>query len=211
MLKLLAVAALPLILATPVAAQSVTDAYDDTWHRGEFWAGEYPNGFTVLEDTVLKLRPAILSSDKSIDCPVPAKATIHPWNIERANDMGLAFVTYSEIQDWEITEAYEAPFWDELQSAEATLSFKPGDRIRYLIYYGEGAFLMEVDGVKYTGDQGVLEHAKQVGDAARYDEWLRLNCTNNMWGWLYLPDLTKDETTFTGPNIVEYGRAADLE
>ena len=50
-----------------------------------------------------------------------------------------------------------------------------------------------------------------MNTASRDDEWLRINCPNNMWGWLYLPDLVMDDKTITGPNIVEYGRAADLE
>ena len=54
------------------------------------------------------LRPLISSTEKTIECPLPAKATIHPWNVERQQEMGLTFVTFSEIQDWEVTEAYEA-------------------------------------------------------------------------------------------------------
>ena len=206
----LSLLALLLLLATPASAQSVS-AYDDAWYRGDFWAGEYPNGFTVLKDTTLKLRPALSATGKTIDCPLPAKATIHPWNISRVKDMGLTFVTFSEIQEWELTEAYEAPFYSELDATETTLSFKPGDRIRYLIYYAEGTFLMEYEGVQYTGDQGLLEKAKQVNTATRDDEWLRINCPNNMWGWLYFPDLVIDDKTIGGPNIVEYGQSADLE
>ena len=201
---------LAVLIATPAAAQSVP-SYDDAWYRGDFWSGEYPNGFTVLEDTTLKLRPAISSTEKTIDCPLPAKASIHPWNIARVKDMGLTFVTFSEIQEWEVTEAYEAPFYSALDAMETTLSFKPGDRFRYLIYYAEGAFLMEYEGVQYDGDQSLLEKSKQVNTASRDDEWLRIDCPNNMWGWLYLPDLVIDDKTFGGPNIAEYGTAADLE
>ena len=164
-----------------------------------------------MTDTVLKLRPLMSSTDKTIDCPLPAKATIHPWNVERSQAMGLTFVTYSEIQEYEVTEAYEGPFYGEFDATETTLSFKPGDRFRYLIYFAEGTYLMEYEGVQYTGDQGLMEKSKQVNTANRDDEWLRINCPNNMWGWLYLPDLVMDDKTISGPNIVEYGRAADLE
>jgi hypothetical protein len=208
--KLPLFAAVALLAVNPAAAQSVP-SYDDAWHRGDFWSGEYPNGFTVLEDTTLTLRPALSSTEKTIDCPLPAKATIHPWNVARVQDMGLTFVTFSEIQEWEVTEAYEAPFYGEFDATETTLSFKPGDRFRYLIYFAEGTFLMEYEGVQYTGDQGLLEKAKQVNSASRDDQWLRINCPNNMWGWLYFPDLVIDDKTIGGPNIVEYGRAADLE
>lgn len=204
-------AALALLIASPALGQSIP-SYDDAWYRAEYWSGEYPNGFTVLQDTVLMLRPAISSTEKTIECALPAKATLHPWNVERVNAMGLGFVTFWEIQDWEVTKDYETVLYDENNFGEATLSFKAGDQWKYLAYYAEGTFLMEYKGVRYTGDQSLAEASKPVKEGdARDDEWLRINCPNNMWGWLYLPDLPVDETTFSGPNILEYGRSADLE
>ena len=62
------------------SAQSVT-AYGDDWYRMNFWSGEYPNGFTVVSDTTLQLRPALdPKADKTIACPLSAKATYQPWN-----------------------------------------------------------------------------------------------------------------------------------
>jgi hypothetical protein len=208
--KVLLCALAAALLATPAFAQSV-ESYDEGWYRAEFWSGEYPNGFTVLKDTTLMLRPSLSSPDKTVDCPLPAKATIHQWNADRARDMGLTFVQFSEISEWEVAKAYEGPFYSEFDATETTLSLKPGDRWRYLVYYAEGTFLMEYDGVEYTSDQSLVDASKQLNDANRSDEWLRLNCPNNMWGWLYLPDVVMDDETITGPNIVEYGRAADLE
>ena len=79
------------------------------------------------------------------------------------------------------------------------------------VYFGEGAFLMEYNGVQYDGDQDLFDHAEQEGDANGYEEWLRINCSNNQWGWLYMSEITLDDGTFVGPNITEYGTAKDLE
>jgi hypothetical protein len=215
----LALAAL-MLAATPALAQSVP-AYDNAWYRSNGWGGEYANGFTVLKDTTVILRPELSpAAEKSIDCPLPAKATYHPWNTQRVEAQGLSFVSYSEIEEWEATTAFEALFYPDVDPAigdpslevETTLTFKPGDRWTYLTYYCEGTFLMEYEGKKYTADQGLIEASKQIkpGDA-RLDEWLRINCDNNMWGWLYLPDVISDEASFTGPNIPGYGVAADAE
>jgi hypothetical protein len=202
--------ALPLLLATPATAQSVP-SYDQDWYKADFWSGEYPNGFTVLEDTTLMLRPAPSAPEKTIEWPLPAKATIHPWNVERSKAMGLEFVTFWEIQLWEVKTDYEAVLYDENNLAEATVKFTAGNHWKYLAYYAEGTFLMDYAGVRYTGDQGLIEVSTPVNPADRSDEWLRINCPNNMWGWLYFPDLVIDDKTIGGPNVVEYGRSADLE
>jgi hypothetical protein len=209
-MRLTAAAVLALISTSPAVAQSVP-VYDTDWYRASFWGGEYPPGFTVLADTVIQLRPDLASVPATIECPLPARATLHPWNMSRVEQMGLGFVTYTEIQEWEVTEPYEAMLYDEGTYYDAQVSFAPGDRFRFLTYYAEGTYLMEFEGTQYTGDQALLEVSRQIGSADRMDQWMRINCPNNQWGWLYLPDLVVDETVIGGPNIVEYGRAADLE
>ena len=90
-------------------------------------------------------------------------------------------------------------------------TLKPGETWRYLVYFGEGAFLMEYDGVEYDGDQDLFEHAEQEGDSNGYEEWLRINCSNNQWGWLFMGDITLDDGTFISPNITGYGVSEDLK
>jgi hypothetical protein len=200
------------LAAAPALAQSV-DAYDDSWYRAPFWSGEYPGGFSVLKDTIVKLRLALSPpAEKTIDCPLPAKATYQQWNMERVEAEGLTFISFTEIDEMEITKAYDTTLYRNDDATAVEVSFKPGDTWRYLAYFAEGAFLMEYDGVKYDGDQDLFDVSKQIAPGPRgYDQWLRINCSNNQWGWLFLNDIVQDDVTFTGPNIVEYGRAADLD
>lgn len=201
-----------LLAADSASAQSVMQ-YDDNWYRGDFWSGEYPDGFSVLKDTIVLLRPRLDPAvERSIECPLAAKATYQQWNIGRVAAEALDFVSFTEIVDMVVTEPYEATLYAETDSAETSVAFKAGDTWRYLAYYGEGAFLMQYKGVNYTGDQGLDDASKVVREGARgYDEWLRINCANNKWGWLYMGDVKVDDVTFGAPNITEYGSAADLD
>lgn len=198
--------------AAPALAQDA-DAYGDDWYRADFWSGEYPAGFTVLKDTTVKLRPALSpTADKSVDCPLPAKATYQQWNGPRVEAEGLTFISFTQIDVMEITKAYETTLYRNDDATAVEVSFKPGDQWRYLAYFAEGAFLMEYDGVRYDGDQDLFEVSKQTEPGPRgYEEWLRINCSNNQWGWLFMDDIVQDDVIFAGPNIVEYGRSADLE
>ncbi|RYE07568.1 MAG: hypothetical protein EOP22_17205 [Hyphomicrobiales bacterium] len=200
------------LMATPAVAQSV-ESYGDDWYRAPFWSGEYPAGFTVLKDTVVQLRPALSpTAAKTVDCPLPAKATYQQWNGARVEAEGLHFVSFTEIDEMEVTAALDTSLFRNDDGTSVDVGFKPGDKWRYLAYFGEGAFLMEYDGVRYEGDQGLMEVSKSLQPGERgYEQWLRINCANNQWGWLFFGDIVQDDITFTGPNIVEYGRSADLE
>jgi hypothetical protein len=172
-----------------------------------------PDGFTVLKDTMVLLRPRLETTvAPSVECPLSAKATYQQWNTDRVTAEALDFVSFTEIDGMVVKEAYEATLYAEVDSTETSVAFKPGDKWRYLAYYGEGAFLMQYDGVNYTGDQGLADASKSSHEGPRgYDEWLRINCANNKWGWLFMGDIKVDDVTFAGPNITEYGAAADLD
>lgn len=204
--------ALGAVIPMPLLAQS-TDDYDEGWHRASFWSGEYPGGFSVLADTTVMLRPQLDPKvEKSVRCPLPAKATYQPWNSARVESDGLLFVSFTEIEEMEIIRAFTSEFYVEATGEAVTLAFDPGMTWRYLAYFGEGAFLMEHDGVQYTGDQGLLEASRStLRREAGYDEWLRINCSNNHWGWLSLDDIVVDDELFTAPNVLGYGEAADLD
>jgi hypothetical protein len=195
--------------AEPALAQST---YDESWYRAPFWSGEYPNGFSVLKDVTVELRPALdPKADKTIACDLPAKATYQMWNNARVEDQGLHFVSFTKIEEYRITKDYTASLYDPSQGMNVDIALKPGDIWRDLAYYGEGAFLMEFDGVRYDGDQSLYDVSEAVKDEDGYEEWLRINCSNNQWGWLFMGDVAVDDVTFAGPNITGYGSAADLE
>jgi hypothetical protein len=167
----------------------------------------------VLKDVTVKLRATLDPKvEATIDCALPAKATYQPWNNARVIADGLQFVSFSEIDEMELTKDYETTLYQNMDATAVPIKFKAGDKWRYLAYFGEGAFLMEYEGVEYDGDQDLIEASKSIREGDKgYDEWLRINCSNQMWGWLFMADIVKDDVTFTGPNISGYGTSADLE
>lgn len=196
-------------LAAPALAQS---QYDQNWHRAPFWSGEYPDGFSVTKTTTVQLRARLdPKAEKTIACELPQGATYQMWNQPRVEAQGLFFTSFSRIAQYRMIEPYETSLYRHVDGTEVKLSFAEGETWRYLVYFGEGAFLLEYDGVEYDGDPGLLEHAQQEGDRSGYEEWLRINCPNNQWGWLYMGDITLGDGTFVSPNITSYGMAEDLE
>jgi hypothetical protein len=205
-------AALTLALAGASHHAQAAEAYDDTWYRANFWSGEYPGGFSVAKTTTVALRPTLdPAAEKTISCELPQGATYQPWNNARVEEQGLAFASFTKIATYKLTQPYETTFYRHDDASEVKVSLKAGDTFRYLVYFGEGAFLMEYDGVQYDGDQDLFEHSEQEGDTNGYEEWLRINCPNNQWGWLFMGDIVLDEGSFVSPNITEYGTSKDLE
>jgi hypothetical protein len=207
---LLAAVTATLVLATgPTLAQSV---YDDTWYRAPFWSGEYPGGFTVVRTTTVQLRPVLdAAAERTVACELPQGATYQAWNVSRVEEQALGFTSFTKIADYKMKESFEATVYRHDDGAETKLALMEGDTWRYLVYFAEGAFLMEYGGVQYDGSQDLFEHAEQIGDTNGYEEWLRINCANNQWGWLFMGDVTLDDGTFIAPNITGYGEAKDLE
>lgn len=206
---LLTIAATLALATAPALAQS---AYDDTWYRAPFWSGEYPDGFSMAKTTTVQLRPVLdVAAEKTIACELPMGATYQPWNGSRVEAQGLSFTSFSKIAQYKMTEPYEAVLYRRDDATEATIAFKAGDVWRHLVYLGEGAFLMDYEGVEYDGNQDLFDHAEQVGDVNGYEEWLRINCPNNQWGWLFMGDVSVDDGTFLAPNITGYGESKDLE
>jgi hypothetical protein len=202
-------AAIVALLAAPAAAQSV---YDESWHRESFWSGEYPGGFSVAQATTIMLRPALdAAAEPTIACDLPRGATYQAWNGDRVEEQGLSFISYTRIAEYTVVEAFETTLYRNPDATEDRIAFQPGDTWRYLVYFAEGTFLMEFNGVRYDGNQDLIDVSEQVGDASGYEEWLRINCPNNQWGWLFMGDITIDDVTLVGPNITEYGMAKDLD
>ena len=204
--------ALAASLALPAAPAFAQSQYDDTWYRAPYWSGEYPGGFSVVKTATVQLRPTLdAAAEKSISCELPQGATYQLWNHKRVEEQGLGFTSFTKIAEYKMTEPFETSLYRHDDASEVKVSLQEGETWRYLVYFAEGAFLMEYDGVEYDGNQDLFEHSEQAGDTNGYEEWLRINCPNNQWGWLFMGDITLDNGTFISPNITEYGTAEDLK
>lgn len=205
---------LALVAAAMVLAGSsaLAATYDDTWYRAPFWSGEYPDGFSVVKSTTVQLRPTLdKDADKTIACDLPQGSTYQPWNQSRVEEQGLTFVSFTKIGDYKMLKPLETTLYRRTDATELQVKLSKGETWRYLVYLGEGAFLMEYKGEEFDGNPDMLDASEQEGDASGYEEWLRINCPNNQWGWLYMGDVTLDDGTFVAPNITNYGESKDLE
>jgi hypothetical protein len=184
-------------------------AYDDSWHVANFWSGEYPGGFGVMADTVVTLS-AEPDPDAAIvgECTLPADAVYHPWNHARVEADALAFRSYTLKQPYTVDRDTSVTVYTEPDWGAVPLSFSAGDVWTFLAYFAEGAFLMEVDGNQYIGDQTLFEVS--TSDAPQdYAEWMRLTCPGDgVTGWLFL-DEVKALPTIGEPNITGYPEAED--
>jgi hypothetical protein len=197
------------LAAVAAFVPSLAAAYDDTWHAASFWGGEYPNGFGVISDTVVTLR-AEPDPDAAPagDCTLPANAVYHPWNHARVEADDLAFRSYTLKQPYTVDRAANVTVYTEPDWGEVPLSFSAGDTWTFLAYFGEGAFLMEVDGNQYIGDQSLFEFSTSDAPQA-YAEWMRLTCPGGgISGWLLLDEVTT-LPTIREPNIIGYPEAED--
>jgi hypothetical protein len=207
-----------LCLATLALAQlfsTPAQAYDASWFKTDFWAGEYPHGFTLKQDVTTKIRTKPdPDAARSIDCALKKGATYHPWNHNRVKSSKLDFISYVPTETYVIKRLGKVFLRDEKTDKEFKYSFKKGDEWTYLTYYAEGMFKMGLKGKSYTAEQDLMEISKEKGGKAsnkdRTDhEWLKLTCANGAAGWLLLGD-TIGNSAFDGAKIIEYGKATDV-
>jgi hypothetical protein len=199
-----------LSLAAALVVPMTAFAYDGTWYRTDFWAGEYPNGFTLAQDVTVRIRkeplPAAL---QDTDCGLNKGETFHPWNGERVDASKLEFLTYVKKVTYRIKSPATILLQDENSESDREVDFKPGDRWTYLTYYGEGMFRLELEGKEYAAEQDLFEVSDDKGDREHdEDEWMKLTCANGTTGWLLFADVA-DEPAFKKPDFPEYGRAVD--
>lgn len=189
-------------------------AYDSSWYKADFWAGEWPHGFTLRQDVITKIRKEpVPEVSRTIDCALKRGATYHPWNTTRVASSRLEFISYIPIATFVITKPLTITFTNEQTQADVVLSFVKGDEWTYLTYYAEGTFRISYKDVTYDADQSLMEVSKEKEGAVAnkkraVDEWLKLSCDNGAIGWLLLGDV-QNQPVFGGPELPGYGKAVD--
>lgn len=189
-------------------------AYDASWYKTSFWAGEWPHGFTLKNNTTILIRTKPkFEEPRTIDCALTQGATFHPWNNKRVASSKLEFISFVPIITFVITKPISLTLSNEQTELEEKLSFSTGDEWKYLTYYAEGHFRMKFNGKIYGADQDLLEASnektvKNSSGVCTADEWMKLTCANGNSGWLLLKDV-QSHAAFADPEISEYGKAAD--
>ena len=182
-------------------------------HRADFWSGEWPNGFTVLNDVKLVAQETpSLKADFSVPCKLQKGATYHPWNHERVNKEKLKFLSYQEIENYRIKKNTSYRLERYADRKEVSVKFRKNDHWKFLAYFAEGLFLMSYKGQDYVGDQSVFEWSEHVNKpkhrATIYEEWLGLPCDGGKRGWMHMTNL-QGFSELGEANIVEFGNAKD--
>ena len=193
----------------------VTAAYnEEVWYVSNGWPGEYPPGFSVLEDGVTVKGRTGMHQDvsASIDCGLPKMATYQQWNVSRAEADALEFMTVSEKLEITLTKdaALDAPTDTNF---EHKLNLTAGDTLTFLRYLGEGWSIMEHAGTEYQIHEGELGEVSDIEAAAKNaaDDllWVNVPCTSGERAWLLYDEALKTEGIGPTP-IIGYGDARDL-
>ncbi len=209
----------PAEVAPPIAA-----AYQTGWTVTDGWPGEYPQGFSILEEGVEVMgRPDMdPQAAASISCALPIYATYQPWNFARNETDALLFMVATRIFSITVTKPSEIEAITSQQSGgdlivkTQTLKLEPGDTLFYKRYIGEGYAVLESGGTDYEinisdlADVTNIENAMQDEDSGE-DLWVRVTCADasRQRVWLLYDDVIQHPDIAVSP-IAGYGEASDL-
>jgi len=204
------------IAADPQLAPPVVAYYDEAvMDITEGWPGEYPAGFSVLEDgIVLKGRAEMTPySPQDIDCPAPKYATYQQWNGQRNIADDLKWISVTPTFDFTILKDVTLDAQAEAEDSEVQLELKAGETVTYLRYYGEGFMAIRHDGKDYGVDGWPLQENSDMmaknEASGEVDQWVQMPCADGKRGWvLYREALETDGVVITP--IIGYGESADL-
>lgn len=205
-----------LILALLTSLTASAAPYDGSWHKADYFTGEYPNGFAVIAENATVPGHTKIDADgaASVSCALPLKANFHPWNPARAQNSD--YVTMSKIVTLTVKENFT--FKDD---DGAKIRLKKGDKIEYLVYGAEGWFTVRINGKEYNADQSLFEKVEEVPEGSFVqDEWMRIDCVGGEKTWVRMSELSKLDAagdTIYLPGLanwflgfVEYGVSRDL-
>ena len=189
---------------------------EEVWYTSAGWPGEYPPGFSVLDENVTLMGRLFMHEDgeKVVECPVPQNATYQLWNSGRVESDDLEFFTVSEKV--EITMNADATIdapTDE--NFENKIDLKAGDVLTYLRYVGEGWAVMEYNLAEYQIEEGSLNGISDVDTAfanSKKDRlWAHITCADekDTRAWLLFDEVIKTDGMVMTP-VIGFGDSRDL-
>jgi len=195
----------------PVGAQAARSAtgYDKAWFLSQFWTGEYPSGFAVVDKKVVVAGRAKLDKNapRAVKCELPYLAVIHPWNEVRRKK--------SKIEFWSATKIVPLTAKEDFvfsPSLETKMAIKKGNVIEYVRNSGEGLFQVRLAGKVYDATQDLFEHMEDIAPEkfTEEDEWVVLNCVRGRRAYLLYPDDLADPQNPSKfqPGLINQGNVA---
>lgn len=193
--------------------------YGDDWFVSGGWPGEYPPGFSILEDNVVLAGRADMDPDLAaeITCRMPKLATYQQWNTDRVDADDLDFVSASK--KYEITMTANAPIAvpaDELGYSTRQIDLKAGDVLTYKRYLGEGWAIISYQGTDYEINEAELVNVSNIDSSGQAvgsgeDLWVQVTCldSKSTRAWLLYKEAMEDPGVGPTP-VIGYGEARDL-
>ena len=196
---------------TEASTAQAPPAYDSNWHMSEGWPGEYPQGITILKESVVLDGRAKMdkASAKSIKCPVPKGANYNQWNYDRVTTDKLKFVSAS--RKFTVTVNAQVKVLAVDDDTDVTLDLKQGETLTYLTYIAEGFALMSYKGKEYQINEADFDNKATFGSTENVadDLWVNIPCAGDARGWVLHAEVQGvdgiGETQHT-----EYGASRDL-
>ena len=184
--------------------------YPEGWHISAGWPGPFVEGFAVLDEGVIvdgRARPNP-DAPRDVRCALPALANYQAWNLARVAQDELEFFVATQTIDIDVTQAAEIETVTD--DGSSVISVKPGDRLTYLQYLGDGdatvAFRGQLVSV-YLDDLEQISSSGPIED--RSDKWARVTCTGGAQAWLSLDDMLA--VAGIGPSpLGRFGESTDL-
>lgn len=194
--------------------------YDEAWYISSGWPGEYPLGFSVLEDGVVLMGRARMhpSALPDVACPVAKYATYHQWNNDRVMADELAFVTATQTQT--VTMSADAPIEvpaDTMGYETKRLDLKAGDQLIYKRYLGEGYAIIEVNGRAFDINEAELANVSDIetvlaGAVEGEHLWVEIACLDEAGSraWVLFGEAVRTDGVGPSP-VFGYGESRDLD
>lgn len=189
--------------------------YTDDWKVGYGWPGEYPDGFTIMEEGVVLMGRNVpdLETPANIACPLDYGSTIHQWNDDRVNRDDLIFVSATKTIDLTVfVDAVIEAESEDMYTPFIELPVSKGDTVTILRYYGEGFGLIELEGAEYVADIMQLDAITTPTDEEMTTHlWVKVKChtQSNAYPWIFFDDAIATDGV-ERHEITGYGEAYDL-
>ena len=190
----------------------IVEEYQTRWYFADFWPGEYPPRFSVLQSGVVLMGRSEmkLTSPLNMKCPVPKRATYSPWNHKRNQEDNLKYRTVAKISTVTITNDTQVLATSQLDRVDVTLNLQKGDTLQFLIYHGEGFALYRYNGTNFVIDQADFNNKVAFEENLRPDDlWMQLPAAHGERCWILFSDAIKVDG-IVETSIEGFGIANDI-